>query len=185
MKTCISSNEFYLFNRDVISNFTEILVRNDAKMDNKLDNLISDWSSIYNQSITGNIILITDFLSKWYEAKEKDNNLNHKDSHNFNILRMFHICETSHSKLLKLLLNPNGDHGQGNFFLSLFLKEMGIKEPSQGDWKVTAEEGRIDLLLKRKEPLSIVVIENKSNRATDQPNQLYRYWNEKIFYEYP
>jgi len=58
---------------------------------------------------------------------------------------------------------------------------IGIKEPYKGTWKVTAEEGKIDLLLKRYSPFSIVVIENKSNWACDQQNQLYRYWYNEIY----
>ena len=35
-------------------------------------------------------------------------------------------------------------------------------------------------MLRRLNPLGAVIIENKSNWAGDQPNQLYRYWYENI-----
>lgn len=35
-------------------------------------------------------------------------------------------------------------------------------------------------MLKRYNPHSVIIIENKSNWAGDQPNQLYRYWLENI-----
>ena len=35
-------------------------------------------------------------------------------------------------------------------------------------------------MLRRLNPLGAVIIENKSNWARDQPNQLYRYWYENI-----
>ena len=49
------------------------------------------------------------------------------------------------------------------------------------NWIVTAEKGRIDVLLKRVQPHSVVVIENKSNYADDQNHQLYRYWYQEIY----
>jgi hypothetical protein len=66
--------------------------------------------------------------------------------------------------------------------LRLFLEMLGIENPEAGHWTVTAETGRIDVLLKRKHPHSVVVIENKSNYAPDQQNQLYRYWYQEIYY---
>ena len=128
-------------------------------------------------------ILYTEIFTKWYEAKKRDEKRNRMDSHNFNIISMFQVSEVIHSKLLKFLLNPNGEHGQKELFLRLFLESINIKYDKKDIWNVTAEEGRIDLLLKRKNPLSIVIIENKSNRAPDGSNQLYRYWQNEIFKE--
>lgn len=47
----------------------------------------------------------------------------------FNI---FHICgiehyETSHSTILAGILNPNGNHGQGDTFLKAFLESVSIQ----------------------------------------------------------
>lgn len=106
---------------------------------------------------------------------------------NFNIFYLLkdnlglNIHETLHSKLIKFLLDEHEMHGQGNLFLIEFLKMFNVESPEQGTWIVTAEIGRIDILLERNYPESIIVIENKSNGARDQPNQLYRYWFRKIY----
>ena len=72
-------------------------------------------------------------------------------------------------------------HGQGKLFLSAFLEYIGFeKDKGNEEWIITAEEGRVDVLLRRLNPLGAVIIENKSNWAGDQPNQLYRYWYENI-----
>ena len=71
-------------------------------------------------------------------------------------------------------------HGQGNLFLGLFLKRIGIDIQECDEWISTAEIGRVDVMLKRIHPRSVVIIENKSNWAGDQENQLYRYWCENI-----
>ena len=161
--------------------FSDILYSNDHSILQTSNDLILDWTNIYLQNIPDFATLFDEDLFNWYEKEQKDIEQNEKDSHNFNILRLFPIGETMHSKLLKLLLDPKGEHGQGNLFLLLFLESIGIKEPSQGIWKVTTEESNIDLLIKRDDPPSIIIIENKSNWARDQPNQLYRYWYSTIY----
>lgn len=107
---------------------------------------------------------------------------NYLTSLNFNIFNFFGVNETMHSKLLAHLLNPYSDHGQKHLFINAFLDLLGVKRFSEDEnWIVTAEKGRIDLLLKRNNPHSVVVIENKSNYANDQGNQLYRYWYQEIY----
>lgn len=87
-----------------------------------------------------------------------------------------------HSYLLANLLNPNSSHGQRHLFLNEFLDLLGIERYKDNEnWLVSAEKGRIDLLLRRNSPHSVVVIENKSNYAIDQDNQLYRYWYQEIY----
>ena len=101
-----------------------------------------------------------------------------------NVFRLWNefsgITEPIHSKILAFLLSSNSMHGQGNLFLNLFLKRIGIESHIEDEWIVTAEKGRVDVLLKRYHPRSVVIIENKSNWAGDQPNQLYRYWYQNI-----
>lgn len=110
-----------------------------------------------------------------------------KLGHNFNIFSLFNdnlhipIRETIHSRLIKFLLDRNESHGQGSLFLIEFLKMIGIESPEKGSWLVTAEIGRIDVKIERKYPQSIIMIENKSNGARDQPHQLYRYWYQAIY----
>lgn len=122
--------------------------------------------------------LLSNFIKLQTDAKLR----NKLVSCDFNMLRLFNINEPTHSFLLANILNPNSEHGQGNLFLYLFLKMIGIEAPEIGQWTVTAEKGRIDILLKRANPHSVVVIENKSNNAIDQENQLYRYWYQEIYY---
>jgi len=127
---------------------------------NNYSNISSDCIKIYNNS----------------------NEKNKQYSCNFNVFHFFNITEPKHSFLLSQLLNPNASHGQGNLFLKYFLSMLEIEQPDKGRWFVTAEIGNIDILLKRSEPHSIIIIENKSNYAKDQENQLYRYWYQEIYY---
>lgn len=118
-----------------------------------------------------------------------DKEQNEKDGHNFSIFELLRLCglrfsEPNHSRIIKFLLEPNELHGQGNLFLYLFLKKLGIQVSDnieKENWNVVAEQGRIDILLQRGCPLSVIIIENKSNWAEDQPNQLYRYWYNAIY----
>lgn len=91
------------------------------------------------------------------------------------------ISEPIHSRILAFFLSSDPMHGQGNLFLNLFLKQLGIQSSMEEEWVVTAEKGRVDVMLTRYHPQpSVVIIENKSNWAGDQPNQLYRYWVQNI-----
>ena len=59
-------------------------------------------------------------------------------------------------------------HGQGKLFLSAFLEYIGFKkDKGNEEWIVTAEKGRVDVLLRRLNPLGAIIIENKSNWAGD------------------
>ena len=109
--------------------------------------------------------------------------INKLTSGDLNVFRMFGVGETKHSYIIANLLNPYGEHGQKNLFLNIFLDMLKIERVSDNEiWVVTAEKGRIDILLKRVHPKhSVVVIENKSNYAYDQANQLYRYWYKEIY----
>ncbi len=111
------------------------------------------------------------------QRKEK----NKAESFEFNIFDLMGWPnENLHSRLLAFLLNPYESHGQGNLFLKSFLRKLDVEEPNSHNWAVTAEKGRIDILLVRQHPHSVIIIENKSNGAVDQPSQLYRYWYYQI-----
>ncbi len=116
-----------------------------------------------------------DFIDKLKES-------NRLTSGDFNILRVLGVGETMHSYLIANLLSPLGEHGQGHLFLNIFLDELGIERlRNDENWIITVEKGRVDILLKRVAPHSVVIIENKSNYAIDQQNQLYRYWYQEIY----
>jgi hypothetical protein len=133
----------------------------------------------YNADFIENTLRI---FENYEKVTDNWNELNKINGLSFNALKLFNITETVHSSLIAMLLNPNGEHGQKKLFLIPFLQMLGIEKPEVGNWIVTAEKGRIDILIKRMEPHSVIVIENKSNYAIDQENQLYRYWYQEIYY---
>jgi hypothetical protein len=98
-----------------------------------------------------------------------------------NIFKYFRPDEPMHSRLLAMLLDPKGEHGQGVLFLHTFLRKIGIEFNENSDrWSVTAELERIDVLI-RSSSGHVIIIENKSNWAQDQDSQLYRYWYRAMF----
>ena len=121
----------------------------------------------------------------WGRIKREELKKNRLENHHYSPLRFITIKETDHSRLLGELLDPNGTHGQGRRFLDSFLTLLGVYEPLQDGWKVTIEAGRIDILIRRTEPRSVIIIENKANDAGDQGGQLYRYWFQEIYQRYP
>ena len=95
--------------------------------------------------------------------------------------KFWKITETKHSRILAFFLNPEETHGQGGTFLKLFLDklEFNTTDFNPKQWKVYVERNNIDILL-QSDQISIV-IENKSNGAENQYNQLYRYWDSAIY----
>jgi len=171
----------------IVNQWNGICVRKLLDVENLCETIISDW---YNCSRAENYLPRVDNILEWTEWHKlflEDDRKHKEDGHNFNIFLFlrdefeFVVKETMHSKLIKFLLNPHASHGQGNEFLIKFLQLLDVEKPEEGIWYVSAEHGRIDVLLKRNEPLSTIIIENKSNWANDQPNQLYRYWYQEIY----
>jgi hypothetical protein len=131
---------------------------------------------------TQSLLLKQKLIEDVRRNKESFTVFNKNDSRSFNMLKMFKISENQHSYLLAHLLDPNATHGQNHLFLNAFLDKIGIlRERDDENWIVSAEKGRIDILLKRMNPHAVVVIENKSNYAPDQQNQLYRYWYQQVY----
>lgn len=124
-----------------------------------------------------------EILTRFPEFAKREEELNRTTGVGFNALKFFEPGETMHSYMVAHLLNPRANHGQKNLFLKKFLQLIGIEYPDTLNWVVTAEEGRVDIMLRRKNPHAVIIIENKSNWAGDQPNQLYRYWYENIYVE--
>lgn len=134
--------------------------------------------------------LITELTESWCKIRRDEIAKNARENHHFNPLRSITIKETDHSRILGGLLDPRGSHGQKSLFLNSFLQMLGI-DPPDGKWIVTVESGRtvasgrVDILLCRDEPASVVIIENKVHRAQDQDGQLYRYWFHEINSQHP
>jgi hypothetical protein len=109
----------------------------------------------------------------------------------FNLFIILHLHkdEISHSRFLCELLDPRGEHGQGDLFLVSFLSEVcGIKKNVRSyvdGVTVRAEaelfKGRCDLMIQVPRRLC-VVIENKV-LASEGPSQLARY--SEWLYDWP
>ncbi|MEP2280356.1 PD-(D/E)XK nuclease family protein [Maribacter sp.] len=122
-----------------------------------------------------------DEISKKFEELEK------VSGEAFNIFKVINVTSDEvrlHSKFLAELLNRNGSHGQGDVFLKLFVKQLGILlDTSSATVKVEkyigkitdSSGGYIDIFISDNKGQSIT-IENKIY-AGDQNNQLLRYFN--------
>ena len=150
---------------------------------NRFMKLLDNYSEIKKSCIQKQKSNFNVIFNGFVEAKTKTQQIVKNTSSDLNVYKIFNIPEVIHSKILGDFLSPIGVHGQGNFFLKRFLEKLGIENPSQGTWRVSVERGNIDILLKRNCPKSIIVIENKSNWAVDQNNQLYRYWHQEMYEE--
>ncbi|MDH2208076.1 MULTISPECIES: PD-(D/E)XK nuclease family protein [unclassified Empedobacter] len=131
--------------------------------------------------------LITNFIEE-YKSIEKQWSEKETKGDDFNAFDFMHsifgITETKHSKIVAYFLNPSANHGLGTLFLNSFLKkiEIDFDENIKYDWEITSEDKNADIVIKATSPQKIsVVIENKSNEAKDQANQLYRYWYDHIY----
>ncbi len=148
------------------------------RMDSKRDIIIIDMDKLelYSEAIDHFVSIIKNVRELRNDKVRHGKNINV-----FTLWNNFSgLSEPIHSKILHFFLSDNPMHGQGYLFLGLFLKRIGISIQDKDEWVVTAETGRVDVMLKRFYPRSIVIIENKSNWAGDQPNQLYRYWYQNI-----
>jgi len=147
----------------------------------KFNEILIEFVNFNSLRIRVTTTLVDSILADYSMESEKIKRENKTQSILFNPLSFFSIGETMHSFLIANLIDPNAEHGQGNLFLKSFLKLLDIEVSENDNWIVTAEKGRIDILIKRIHPHSVVIIENKSNFAGDQENQLYRYWYQEIY----
>ena len=132
--------------------------------------------------------LIDALSASWCDIRRTEIERNASENHHFNPLCCITIKETDHSKIIGELLDPHGSHGQQSLFLDSFLDLLGI-ESDGGRWTVAVESGgasgRVDILLRRDNPASVVIIENKVHGAQDRDGQLYRYWFHEIYSRHP
>lgn len=129
------------------------------------------------------------------EDYRKNNKIKAEDFNLFQILGVAHYEVSTHSAVLRELLDSNGTHGQGNLFFVEFLSmlaEKGIIPKNEvmsystkpfDDYICEAERsvytGRIDIIIERLDgdfPFCLIV-ENKV-WAEDQEKQIERYWQE-------
>jgi len=182
-----NKRNFHTINKSIVNNWNILFNTKIISSMLSFDTEISIFNNTIQQRIGSLNNISFEDMNNWHKAVLRDKEKHFKDGHNFNIFHLlkekfgFSIQETMHSRLIKFLIDATETHGQGNLFLLEFLKMLDIESPEIGNWHVTAEIGRIDVLIEREYPPSIIVIENKSNWATDQQNQLYRYWYRAIF----
>lgn len=143
--------------------------------------VLSDFQDLRQAGLEQASRVAKDVISEWSVRFAEQKKRNRIESVQFNPLAQISIKEIDHSAILGNLLNPEGNHGQGRLFLNAFLQSLKVPNPELGDWVVTVEVGRIDILLRRKEPEAVVIIENKLKGAQDGKHQLYRYWYREIF----
>lgn len=159
--------------------------RKQMLMDYHLPHFIQKAFEIQQTATPSSQMVLPGLLKSWRDLKERHNHKNEHRGHLFNPFALIPIGETTHSRLLGDLLNPRGTHGQNRRLLDAFLEAIEVPDPTVGDWMISIEEGYVDLCLWRRNPASVIIIENKSNHAVDQPNQLYRYWYQNIHRPYP
>lgn len=140
-----------------------------------------DYSKLNDIQTKSRLIGVQNILIDFEKILEEENILSKEKSIRFNVLDFFRIDETLHSRLLGFFLDKNASHGQGDVFLKLFIEKLGYTDYDKGKWNVTVEKQRIDILIERNHPHSVIIIENKSNDAIDQDNQIYRYWHKAIY----
>ncbi len=125
---------------------------------------------------------VNNVLEQFLEFVKKQEIVNSCTSHLFNPLVKFaSIRETTHSRILAFLLNKHESHGQGDLFLKTFLAELNIDYYEGETWYISAEQDRVDVLLRTEDNSKVIVIENKSHNAVDQQSQLYRNWAKHIY----
>lgn len=146
-----------------------------------------DNTLLYNQIISSYQDTVRAKLNEYSSLVEAAMNsvtaireVNKKTSELYNPLFYFTITEPINSRILADLLNPKCIHGQGDLFLSEYLKDIQVEYKVGDTWKVERESENADIVLTAKSPFRVVVIENKVNNANDQPNQLFRYYRLKI-----
>lgn len=161
------------------------LERSHKRLEQQLEPIIQQFCDIWTTNLCRRKTVIPRVISGWMTLQTEQNKKNESCGHLFNPLALIPIGETTHSRLLGDLLDPNGTHGQGRRLLHAFLDGIDVPDPTAGDWMISIEQGGVDICLWRRAPASVIIIENKSNNAVDQPNQLYRYWHENIYKPYP
>jgi hypothetical protein len=99
---------------------------------------------------------------------------------NFNLFKFIYVDENKISEIIVDILNPNGEHGQGNLFLNVFLEILGIPKKDKLpliDREVLTRQHvnnlrRMDILIDWFD--FGIMIENKP-RYDDKTNQLKDY----------
>lgn len=158
---------------------------------------INDFSVLWERQNTSNIVsqleetkeLIKSFEPFAIKLKERER-LSTPYYNLFQLLGIKHLETVVHTPFLADLLNPNGTHSQGSYFLNELLtnyihnRQELIKNYFVDYLHVYKEysfnNGQIDILIHYKHPIPnnqfAILIENKID-AGDQRNQMKRYYD--------
>jgi hypothetical protein len=115
-------------------------------------------------------------------AQTQQRKLDREQTSGFNVFDLIEPDENKLSDVLKWLLDPEGNHGQGDLFLGLLLKHLDLGSEATNTMKAKVHREaptfgiekyrrRMDVLL---EAGALVVIENKLD-APEQPEQVKHY----------
>ncbi len=172
-----------LFVGNLIDNYAELRATTYSKYSMAINTVIKQNASNCSTYLENFKKTTIEIAPQFERVRNQIRESNRLTSAGLNLIKLFSPGETMHSYLLAYLLNPRESHGQRSLFLNVFLKRLGVENLNQEkeNWRITAETARIDILLRRTDPHSVIIIENKSNLANDQPNQLYRYWYQEIY----
>ena len=177
----------HMLMREIIDDYAALRSAYYDKKISSMSQVVDDWSGVCiqgRQSFCERIKDVVDICLQHSNAKKQIIEQHRQDGHLFNTFFLWNrftgISEPTHSRILHFLLSDDNLHSQGNLFLMELLKMLNLESPEMGQWIPSAELGRVDVRLVRQNPRCVVVIENKSNWADDQPNQLYRYWYNNI-----
>ena len=120
-------------------------------------------------------------------AQTLDDELDRQLARRFNVFRYLQTDEMGFSRMIKDLLDPAGDHGQGAAFLKLLTDKLDFAKGVNLDRaKVQTERqidgGRLDIAVEI-DGSHCLAIENKSNNAVDQEGQVENYlkWLKREF----
>src|SRR5689334_13276261 len=117
-----------------------------------LDVVLQDYI-VWRQHGTGsNLMCLSEVIEGWLAAKAQSEANNTRFGTLFNPFSLASLKETLHSRILGELLDPQGSHGQGPVFLRRLLEHLQVPEPDAGEWRLTVEEDRVDLMLTRANP---------------------------------
>lgn len=123
---------------------------------------------------------ISEIIYNVVQINKKCINRNKLEGGYFNLIKLMGMASSevnTHTPIIADLLNPNGQHGQGNTFLKLFLEYFSIDFSLASKVNVEREKrsknDQIDILIENES--KIIIIENKIY-ASDQEKQLYRYY---------
>lgn len=128
-----------------------------------------------NDSNTALLKAVTFKIATLKEARKK---FSAQLAPDFNLFDYLRSDEMGISKIIADLLDPKGNHGQGDVFLQIFAKKLEREWiASADDWRVVTEQQangqrRIDMYLESH--VGVIGIENKP-WATDQKHQLCDY----------